>query len=207
MRGKLITLEGLDCAGKSSHIKDTEACLTERSIRVLITREPGGSDLGLELRKILLEPDYQSMDRYTELLLMFADRNEHIKKVINPALNEGTWVLCERFTDASYAYQSAARGIDKALVDTLVRYVVKELKPDLTFLLDIDPSVAVQRIGKQQASPDRFEREGPEFFMRIADAYRKMANSDTQRWRIIDGTQSYNMVQNKINDEILRLIK
>ena len=202
----MITLEGLDCAGKSSHINDTEKYLTAHDVAVLVTREPGGCDLGREIRRLLLEPEYTGMDQYTELLLLFADRNEHIDKVIKPALQSGTWVVCERFADASYAYQSAARGIDRELVDVLMRYTVRGLKPELTFLLDIAPEVALQRIHKK-AEPDRFEREPREFFEQIARAYRTMACEDGKRWHVIDGTRSYDEVQDEINSKLLQVLQ
>src|SRR5262245_15019077 len=164
MRGKFITLEGIDGAGKSTHLGWLTELLGARGIQVRATREPGGTRLGERLREILLGGG-ERLDPETETLLMFAARREHVETVILPALAAGTWVLCDRFTDASYAYQSGGSGVAWEKIAQLERWVHPGLQPDLTLLLDVDPAVGRQR-AQQGKSADRFEREEQAYFQR-----------------------------------------
>ena len=176
-----ISFEGVDGAGKSTHIGWLADWLTSRGRRVVVTREPGGTALGESLRALLLN---QPMTAETELLLMFAARAEHLAEVIRPALARGDWVLTDRFTDASYAYQCGGRGIAEARLRVLEEWVQHGLQPDLTLLFDVDLSVARQRLAVH-SEPDRFEREQAEFFRRVRDVYLVRAHAEPGRIRVI----------------------
>ena len=206
-QGKFITLEGIDGAGKSTHICDTEQYLREQGVNVITTSEPGGSELGCAIRDLLLNPKYNTMQSHAELLLMFAARIEHVDKKILPALRQGQWVLCERFTDSSYAYQSGGREIDKAVIDKLRECIGDaNLRPDLTILLDIPLTEALQRVAHRGATPDRFEQETKAFFKNIVKFYHELAESDKKRWEVIDSTMDYQEVQTAINKRLQILI-
>lgn len=196
MRGKFITFEGIDGAGKSTHVAWFADWLKQRGITVCVTREPGGTGLGEKLRQILLDKN-QSMHLETEALLMFAARREHLDKVIEPALARGEWVICDRFTDATFAYQGSGRGADWAKLKTLEQWVHSSLQPDLTLLLDLAPEVGKQRAGSIK-TPDRFEREQSDFFQRVRDGYLKRAQEAPDRMRVIDASQSVEQVQQKL---------
>jgi len=189
-RGKFITLEGIDGAGKSSHVRWIARFLRGRGIRVKVTREPGGTPAGEKLRRIVLERR-QRLHAETETLLMFAARREHIAKVIRPALQRGIWVLCDRFTDATYAYQSGGSGVPWNKVSALEQWVHPGFQPDLTILFDIRPAIGRQRAGRKR-NPDRFEREREAYYRRVRDGYRRRAAGDARRIRLLDaeGTRS-----------------
>ena len=185
-QGKFITLEGVDGAGKSTHMPALAAMLESRGQEVLITREPGGTPLGERLRTLLLQ---ESMHPETETLLMFAARREHLEQVIKPALLRGALVLCDRFTDATFAYQGGGRGVAQQKLALLETWVQEGLQPDLTLLFDLPVAVSMQRLAGARA-PDRFEREQAEFFERIREAYRRRAQSAPHRIRVIDAARS-----------------
>lgn len=185
MRGRFITFEGIDGAGKSTQIDVIEATLKARGLEVIRTREPGGTPLGEVIRKELLSV---SMDPATETLLFFASRAEHIAQVIKPALNRGAWVLSDRFTDATYAYQVGGRGFPAHKVEELERWTHGDLQPDRTVLFDIDPQVAAQRVA-QARSLDRFEKESLDFFTRVRNAYLTRAKQSPDRFLIINSMQ------------------
>lgn len=185
MRGKFITLEGMDGAGKSTHIPAISAALQARGIEVVVTREPGGTALGESLRELLL---HQTMHAETETLLMFAARREHIAEVIEPALARGAYVLSDRFTDATFAYQCGGRGVQASKISILEQWVQNTLQPDLTLLFDVPVEVSVQRLADAR-EPDKFERESSEFFSRIRAAYLLRAHENPQRFRVIDASQ------------------
>jgi dTMP kinase len=185
MRGRFITFEGIDGSGKSTQLAATAAALRAIGIDVLQTREPGGTALGESLRALLLE---RTMSPLTETLLMFAARVEHIDEVIVPALGTGHWVLCDRFTDASYAYQSGGRGIPAEWIASLEAWVHPTLQPDLTVVIDLDPTQAAMRRSKVR-SPDRFEAEDAAFFQRVREVYLARARAEPNRFLIIDGAQ------------------
>lgn len=193
MRGKFITVEGIDGAGKSTHLVWLSDQLRARSINLCMTREPGGTPLGEKLRALLLDKD-QPMHLETETLLMFAARREHIERVIEPALARGDWVLCDRFTDATFAYQGAGRGVDREKLSTLERWVQGDLQPDLTIVFDLPPAVGRARAGSIK-TPDRFEREDEAFFERVRYGYLQRAEAAPKRIRLVDASKSIADVQ------------
>lgn len=182
-RGRFITFEGIDGAGKSSHINGVVELLRARGLGVVATREPGGTPLGEKLRELLLHED---MHLETEALLMFAARREHLDKVIEPALARGDWVVCDRFSDATFAYQGGGRGLDKNKCLQLEHWVHEHLYPDLTFLFDLPPAVAGERIALQGRNLDRFEQERVDFHLRVRQAYLERARTAGQRIRVIN---------------------
>ena len=196
-RGKFITLEGIEGAGKSSHLAFIQGYLQRAGNTVVLTREPGGTSLGEKIRALLLDDSNDAMAADTELLLMFAARAQHLAQVICPALARGDWVLCDRFTDATYAYQGSGRGIAAARIAAMETWVQAELRPDLTLLLDVPEDIGLQRAG-QRSTPDRFERERAEFFARVRAAYLDMAKSHPARYRVLDASQSLEKVQDSI---------
>ncbi len=186
-RGRFVTVEGIEGAGKSTQMDVIHQYLEERGIRVVMTREPGGTPLGEAVRTLLLNPDNRGMSPDTELLLVFAARAEHLDKVVRPALESGDWVLSDRFTDATFAYQGGGRGIEAARIATLEEWVQGALRPDLTLLLDVPVEAGMSRIaGRGQR--DRFEREDKEFFQRIRNSYLQRAAAEPQRFRRIDAS-------------------
>jgi dTMP kinase len=185
MRGKFITLEGMDGAGKSTHIPHILDHFRARGLEVVSTREPGGTSLGERLREILL---HEAMHPETEALLMFAARREHISEVIEPALARGAYVVSDRFADASYAYQCGGRGVDFEKMRLLEQWALDDLQPDITLLFDVPVNVSLQRLAKAR-SPDKFEQEGADFFTRIRDAYLRRAQQYPHRFRIINSDQ------------------
>jgi dTMP kinase len=192
--GKFITLEGVDGAGKSTHIPFIAELLKAKGREVVLTREPGGTPLGEKLRDLLL---HHAMSPETETLLMFAARNEHLQQLILPALARGALVLSDRFTDASFAYQHAGRGVSADMVKTLERLVQGNLQPDLTLLFDVPVEVSCQRlIGAR--NPDRFEQENAAFFQKIRDAYLQRAAEFPQRFRIIDANRPLDIIKHEL---------
>jgi dTMP kinase len=188
---KFITLEGIDGAGKSTHLNWLAERLRSQGKNVLVTREPGGTPLGESLRELLL---HQAMHLETEALLMFAARREHLDKVIIPALREGTWVISDRFTDASFAYQGGGRGLDESKLNVLEQWVQQDLQPNLTLLFDVTLEVSRQRLSSN-ASLDRFEQEKQDFFQRVRDAYLRRAAQFPKRIRVIDSGRTLNEIQ------------
>jgi len=186
-----ITLEGVDGAGKSSHLNWLETWFTSRGRQVRMTREPGGTAIGEQLREMVL---HQPMHAETEALIMFAARREHIEQVIRPALAAGEVVISDRFTDASFAYQSGGRGLPEARLAVLEDWVHADLQPDLTFLFDLAPEIAAQRLSSARAL-DRFEREQTDFHARVRAAYLRRAEQFSARIRIIDGSRSIDQVR------------
>jgi dTMP kinase len=184
-RGRFITFEGIDGAGKSTQIDVVAARLRERGIDVVVTREPGGTAIGEALRELLLR---EPMSARTETLLLFAARAQHVEQVIAPALSAGRWVVCDRFTDATYAYQSGGRGVPAADVEALERWVHPDLQPDLTFLFDVAPEVAARRLSGARAA-DRFEAEQRDFFARVRAVYLERARRFPARFVVLDGAQ------------------
>jgi dTMP kinase len=187
VRGKFLTLEGVDGAGKSTHLDWIAGRLEAAGKQVLVTREPGGTPLGEELRKLLLA---QPMHLETEALLMFAARREHLDKVILPALAAGKWVLSDRFTDASYAYQGGGRGLDPGRIEVLEKWVHQGLQPDLTLVFDLSLEQARRRRAAATAQPDRFEQESQDFFARVRAVYLARAERYPNRIHLIDASQT-----------------
>lgn len=197
MRGRFITFEGIDGAGKSTQIDVIEATLRARGLEVIRTREPGGTPLGEVIRKELLSV---SMDPATETLLFFASRAEHIAQVIRPALERGAWVLSDRFTDATYAYQVGGRGFPAEKVEELERWTHGDLQPDRTVLFDIDPEVAAKRVA-QARNLDRFEKENLDFFTRVRNAYLTRAKQSPDRFLIVNSMQDKETVSDILRKE------
>jgi dTMP kinase len=195
-RGKFITLEGIDGAGKSSHIEPLIARVRSKGHEVLATREPGGTPFGQKLRELVL---HQHTDAMPEALVMFADRSAHIVDVIEPALSSGTWIVCDRFTDSTYAYQCGGRGVSRELVNALERIVHPELQPDATFLFDLDPSIAYERQRAQSREPDKFEREKADFFRNVRDAYLQRAREFPDRIHVIDASGDIEQVRERLD--------
>jgi dTMP kinase len=192
--GKFITLEGVDGAGKSTHLAFVADWLRQQGREVIVTREPGGTPLGEALRELLL---HREMDADTELLLMFAARQAHLTGLIRPALARGAWVVSDRFTDASYAYQCGGRGLDAARIAALESWVQRGFAPDLTLLFDVTPEVAEARRSAARAA-DRFEREADSFFSRVREAYLARARDEPVRIRVLDARQSIAALQAEI---------
>ncbi len=201
MRGKFITLEGMDGAGKSTHIPNIIELLKTRGFEVVSTREPGGTSLGERLRELLL---HESMDPETETLLMFAARREHIAQVIEPALARGAYVLSDRFTDATFAYQSAGKGVLPSKIRELEAWVQEGLQPDLTLLFDVPVSVSVERLASARAA-DKFERESKDFFEKIRTSYLKRASEYPTRFQIIDANRPLADVESSVKEIILSI--
>ncbi|TXI78688.1 MAG: dTMP kinase [Dechloromonas sp.] len=186
MSGKFITFEGIDGAGKSSHVEWLAQWLRDHGKTVVVTREPGGTALGERLRELLLN---EPMHLETETLLMFAARREHLAQVIEPALARGEWVICDRFSDATYAYQGGGRGLDRAKFATLEHWVHAHLQPDLTLLFDLPLDIARERIVLANRVLDRFEQERVDFHDRVRQAYLDRALHHGNRMRVIDANQ------------------
>jgi dTMP kinase len=187
MRGRFISFEGIDGAGKSTQHAWLVEYLRRQGRTVVATREPGGTPLGEKLRTLLLA---EPMHLETEALLMFAARREHVVQVIEPALARGDWVICDRFVDASFAYQGGGRGLDWEKLQALSDWVLGELQPDLTLIFDAPVEIAQKRLHAATANPDRFEQEQAAFFERVRAAYLRIASENPQRVRLIDATQT-----------------
>jgi dTMP kinase len=202
-RGCFITLEGLDGAGKSTHVQWLVDQLKDRGFEVVSTREPGGTDLGERLRELLLSCD---MHVRTEALLMFAARCEHVHSVILPALERGAWVVCDRFTDASYAYQGGGRQLGEQAVRVLENWALDGLEPDRSWLFDVPLAVARERLSAARL-PDRFEQEEAAFFERTRQAYHERAAQQPERLHIIDSTLPVQAIRVQLEAEIDMLVR
>lgn len=200
--GKFITFEGIDGAGKSTHIGFVTDYLTARGKRVVSSREPGGTPLGERLRDLLL---HEKMHLETEALLMFASRREHIAQVIAPQMALGHWVLSDRFTDASFAYQSGGRGLERAKMEALERWVHPDLQPDLTLLFDVPLDVARQRLDATRTL-DKFEREQADFFEKCRSEYLRRAAQFPERIVVIDSTRSIEAIQERLAEVLEKLL-
>jgi len=202
MRGRFITFEGTEGVGKSTQIARAAAHLRARGLDPVVTREPGGTPLAEQLRRLVLEPRDGPVDPSTELLLIFAARANHVASVIGPALRRGRWVLCDRFTDATLAYQGGGSGVNEAWIRQLARIAHPRLQPDLTLLLDAEPSIATARLAGRGGSADRFESEGGAFFQRVRRRYLAIAAAEPDRVRVIDAS----MDEGRVADAITRAI-
>ncbi len=196
MHGRLITVEGVEGVGKSSVLPVIEKYLAAQGVEVLLTREPGGTELGEQLRDVLLNTEQHILPD-AELLLMFAARAQHIKKVIRPALANGQWVLCDRFTDSSFAYQGGGRQLGFQRVDVIAKWVLGDLEPDLTLLLDASRETSLERT-KKRRQLDRIETEGDEFFERVRTAFLERAQLGPARVKVIDANPDFDTVANAV---------
>ena len=204
-RGKFITIEGGEGAGKSTNIAFIRAFLEKHNIVVVETREPGGTELSEQIREILLDNKTRNMADDTELLLMFAARAQHIQEIIEPNLQQGNWVLCDRFTDATYAYQGGGRGIPMQRIADLENWVQGPLRPDLTIILDLPVEVGLERAGNR-SEPDRFEQESVDFFNRVRDTYLQRAKTHPERYAVIDASPQLNLVQQQLTDVLSKVL-
>jgi len=203
-RGKFITIDGLEGAGKSTQIDFIKKYLSARNRDVFLTREPGGTDLGERLRALLLDKNIDAMNSDTELLLMFAARNEHVKKVIVPKLEQGVWVISDRFTDASYAYQGGGRGIPLERIGELEQWTLQDFVPDMTFLLDLDVELGLSRV-EQRGEKDRFEEEHKDFFNKVREIFSNRASKYPERIKLIDASKNIDETSSQIK-KILDLL-
>jgi dTMP kinase len=194
-RGKFITLEGIDGAGKSSHLELVCDLARSRGAAVLLTREPGGTAAGERIREVVL---HSAMSPESEALLMFAARADHVAQKVRPALDAGQWVVCDRFSDATYAYQCGGRGLKRDFVVSLERLVHPGLQPDATFLFDLDPATAYARQRAQGRTPDRFESEQAAFFTRVREAYLERAREHSRRFHLVDASGSLQEVRDRL---------
>ena len=200
-QAKFITFEGMDGAGKSTHLQWFAESLRQRGLDVVVTREPGGTPLGEQLREMLLN---QEMSIGTEAMLMFAARNEHIEQVIKPALNAGKWVISDRFSDASFAYQGSGRGMDWDKLKQLEQWVHPDLQPGLTLFFDVPVEVARQRLSNN-VSLDRFEQEQADFFERVRAGYHKRVKENPLRYTVIDAARSLEKVKQQLETIVVQL--
>ena len=201
--GKFITLEGVDGAGKTSHIEFIKEYLKNLKLDFIMTREPGGTELGEKLREILL---HDEMTPKTETILMFAARNEHIEKVIRPGLTSGAIVISDRFTDASYAYQSGGKGVEDEEIDVLKDLVQKNLQPDLTFLFDLPVEVSIKRL-KKTRKLDKFEKEEKDFHENVRKKYLMLAKNNPKRFSVLNSEKSIDEIQSQIKIKLDELLK
>ncbi|NNF41167.1 MAG: dTMP kinase [Woeseiaceae bacterium] len=204
-RGKFITIEGIEGAGKSTNMRVLVERIEAAGLQVLTTREPGGTPLAEDIRDLLKERNEEPIPEIAELLLMFAARSLNVNNVILPALEAGHWVVCDRFTDSSRAYQGGGRGIPMATIDRLAEWVHGDTWPDLTILLDTPVETGMQRAGTR-GSPDRFEKERHDFFQRVRDCYLQIAARETERFEVIDTTQSLARVRAEVATVADRLL-
>jgi len=202
-RGRFITLEGIDGAGKSSHLEYLRARIAGRGVEVVVTREPGGTAFGAALREVLL---HHPAPPLAEAIAMFADRASHVDELIEPSLAAGRWVLCDRFSDSTYAYQCGGRGLDREAVAALERLVHPRLQPDATFLFDLDPARAAARQRQRPGAPDKFEREQEAFFRRVRDAYLERARENPGRIQVIDASGALDEVRARLARALERAV-
>ena len=204
-QGQFITVEGTEGVGKSTNMAFIERWLKDAGKELVITREPGGTDLGEKLRAVLLDAKEQSMCDDTELLLMFAARAQHLQEIILPALDAGKWVLCDRFTDSTYAYQGGGRGISMDRIAQLEQWVQGDRRPDMTLILDLPIDIGLERAGKRSA-PDRFELEKHDFFNKVRDTFLARAEENPQRYAVIDASPSIDKVQQSIQTILEKMV-
>jgi dTMP kinase len=207
-RGKFISIEGIEGAGKTTAMQYLKKYLDKANIKAVFTREPGGTGIAEEIRKVLLYPSSsETMTKETELLLMFAGRAQHVNHCIKPALEAGTWVVSDRFVDASYAYQGGGRDIDIKQIQSLDHWIVGSFYPDLTLLMDIPADLGCARAEKRGEKKDRIEAERLQFFMRVRETYLERARQDPNRMRVIDASLSLPAVEAQIGDIISTFIE
>ena len=203
MRGKFITLEGIEGSGKSTSLDTISKSLETHNIEFIVTKEPGGGPLGKDLRKMLLDKK-TSISSEVELLLMMADRKNHIDNIVEPSLKKGIWVISDRYLDSSYAYQGGGRQIDVSKIDLLTE-ILKLPIPDLTLLFDLSPEIALQR-AKNRSELDRFESEPMDFHQRIREAYLTLANDNIERYVVIDASKDIQNVKDQVQKQLKQFI-
>ena len=206
MRGKFISLEGGEGSGKTTAIHFIRQWLDSHNIPYMLTREPGGTPLAEEIRQLILTPREEPVNDVTELLLVFAARAQHLAEKIQPALNEGTWVISDRFLDSSYVYQGKARGGDIKVLDQLANWVVGDNKPDATLVLDVPVELGQERVVQRQHQ-DRLDKESVLFHQKVRDGFLERACEDPKRVKVIDASLSLDAVQKQIEDQLMQLSK
>ena len=204
--GKFISIEGQDGAGKTTNLEFICDQLALKSIDFIVTREPGGTPLGEAVRDILLNRNELTITAISELLLMFAARAQHLENIIEPALIKGKWVVCDRFTDASFAYQGGGHGVDHNIIATIAKIVQKERVPDLTLLLDVDIETGESRVNTRNEQKDRYEQQKFDFKFRVRDTYLQLAENEPNRIKLIDASNAINAVKSQIEQELSRFI-
>jgi dTMP kinase len=204
--GRFITLEGIEGAGKSTVARYILEWLRARNVPALLTREPGGTPLAERVRDLVLKPEGEALPVAAEVLLMFAARSIHLANLIRPALARGEWVICDRFTDASRAYQGGGRGLDPASIESLATLVHADLAPDLTLLLDLPVPIGLARAQARHGPTDRFEQERGPFFERVRAAYLNIAHADSRRFRIVDAGHELPLVQAEVTAALEALL-
>ncbi|TQV73491.1 dTMP kinase [Exilibacterium tricleocarpae] len=205
-RGKFITVEGIEGVGKTTNIEFITRCLSERGVEPLVTREPGGTPLAEDIRRLLLQNRDEAVDATAELLLVFAARAQHFRRLVVPALETGKWVVCDRFTDATYAYQGGGRGVEMGHIAQLENLVQGDLRPDLTLVLDIEVGQGLAR-ARARGQPDRFEHEAAVFFEKVRSTYLERAALAPQRYRVVDAGQPLERVQAAIKPALAALFQ
>jgi dTMP kinase len=206
MNGKFISIEGIEGAGKSTQISFIRTFLEEQGKRVVVTREPGGTDLGEQIRELLLMPREGGMSEDAELLLMFAARAEHIHRVIKPALERGDWVISDRFVDATFAYQGGGRGIPQERIQQVSDWTLNGLQTDLTLLFDLPVELGQSRVAKRQQEKDRFEQEKATFFEKIRQCYLQRAAAEPERMKIIDASHDIDAIQMQLTNILTKML-
>lgn len=206
-RGLLVTLEGGEGAGKSTVLAAIRRTLEDAGVAFRATREPGGTPLGEALRELVLDPRFAALCPESEVLMMFASRAQLVRELVQPALAAGEWVVSDRFTDASFAYQGGGRGLAVAVLEELERWAVAGLKPHRTFLLDVPPAVGLARIAGRDGGRDRMESESPAFFERVRAAYHARAAAEPQRFVVVDATQPAAAVAQAVSDSLAALVR
>lgn len=207
MNGKFISIEGIEGAGKSTQLKFIAEFLEQNGKQVVVTREPGGTMLGEQIREVLLKTTKQAMAEDTELLLMFAARAEHLQQVILPALQRGDWVLSDRFVDATFAYQGGGRSIDEQRINELSAWTLQGCNTDVTFLFDLPVSVGQSRVEQRRQQKDRFELEKSVFFERVRNCYLARAEAEPQRIKVIDASQTIEAIQQQLKVQLELLME
>ncbi|MDT8311500.1 MAG: dTMP kinase [Methylophaga sp.] len=202
MNGKFISLEGIEGAGKSTQLTFIAEYLSVKGIEVLVTREPGGTQLGEQIRELLLTPRDEKMVDDAELLLMFAARVQHLQQKILPALNNGLWVISDRYVDATFAYQGGGRQISHDRIDALAHWSLQGVSTDLTFLFDLPVALGLDRVGRRGNGKDRFEQEKHSFFAQVRQCYLDVAEAEPDRVKIIDAAQSIEHIQQQLQNHI-----
>lgn len=205
-RGLFLTFEGIEGAGKTSNLQHAKSIIEASGKQVLVSREPGGTEVGERIREVLLTPDLPAMHSDTELLLMFASRAEHYQHKILPALEDGQWVLCDRFTDASFAYQGGGRQISHSRIAALESWVLGDFRSDQTYLFDLPVETGLAR-AKARSAADRIEQEQVEFFERIRDCYLERAAAEPNRFTVVDASQALENVQSQLASAVNTLLE
>lgn len=206
MNGKFISIEGIEGAGKSTQMRFIQSFLEHQGKTVVVTREPGGTVLGEQIRELLLTPRDEGMSHNAELLLMFAARAEHLEQVIKPALSRGDWVLSDRFVDATFAYQGGGRGIDIKRIESISDWTLQAIHTDLTLLFDLPVAVGQERVIKRSQDKDRFEQEKGVFFEKIRQCYLQRADQEPDRIKKIDASQTIENIQHQVTTALMALL-